>query len=76
MTTSELAEFREIVDRCLAGVEHSSAVGARFGELMALRFEANYQASRKGESPLPEYPVLGQLSAVEKRRFIALTEAM
>lgn len=75
MTTSEWAEFREIVDSCLAGVERASSVSARFGELMALWHEANYQASRKGEPLLPEYPVLAQLNAVEKRRFIALMEA-
>ena len=75
MTTSELAEFREIIDRCLAGVEQSPAVSARFGALMALLFEANYRASRKGEPPLPEYPALDRLSAIEKRRFIALMEA-
>ena len=75
MTASELAEFREIIDRCLAGVEQSSAVSARFGELMALIFEANYQANRTGEPPLPEYPDLDRLSAIEKRRFTALMEA-
>ncbi len=75
MTTSELAEFREIIDRCLAGVEHSPAVSARFRALMALLFEANYQASRKGEPPLPEYPDLDRLSAIEKRRLTALMEA-
>jgi hypothetical protein len=76
MTASEWTEFREIVDRCLAGVEQSSAIVARFGELKALHYEANYQASRRGEPPLPEYPVEGQLSAVERRRFLALTEAV
>ena len=75
MTPSELAEFREIVDQCLAGTERSSTVGARFRELMARHFEASYQASRRGEPPLPEYPVLAQLTAVEKRRFVDLLMA-
>lgn len=70
-----LSELREIIDRCLAGVEQSPAERARFRALMALHLEANYQASRKGEPPLPEYPDLGRLNALEKRRFIALMEA-
>ena len=53
MTTSELAEFREIIDRCLAGVEHSPAVSARFGALMAGLFDAKYHAIRKGEPQRP-----------------------
>jgi hypothetical protein len=75
MTATEYAELRQIVDRCLDGTERPQDVGARFFVLMAQYWEANYQASRRGEGSLLEFPVKNELSAEEKLRMVALFEA-
>jgi hypothetical protein len=75
MTSADFAELRRIIDLCLDGTERAQDDGARFAELMALYWEANYQAKLKGQRPLPEFLVRTQFSAEEKRRLAALFEA-
>jgi len=75
MDPQEVAEIRRMVERCLEGQEPVEVVASQLATLAPRYFEAGYQASLRGEAPLPGF-MPEPRTTTEKQRLRALCEAL